>query len=255
VTEKLDHDHGDSRDPAFYEVLAILLDARWLILGVTAVVTVFGVFYAMSLVHIYRADAMVQVEENAPQLPGLMELNQRLNTPASNQAIAEIEILQSRSLAMAVAENHQLDIVVEPRYMPVVGRFLANRHDGPGLSPARFGQDRFAWGGEQVEISRLEVSENAGHSFTLRASGEGRFELLNAARDPILVGRVGEVATSANVTIFVEVLTARPGTEFWVIKRSLAAAGAAVRGGLSVVEKHGWGGMLDLSFGRCSTHY
>lgn len=248
MTEKPDYDHGESRDPAFYEVLAILLDARWLILGIAATVTAFGVFYAMSLVHIYRADAMVQVEENAPQLPGLLELNQRLSGPASNQAIAEIEILQSRSLAMSVAENHQLDIVVLPRYMPVVGQFLANRHNGEGLSPARFGQDRFAWGGEQIEISRLEIADGTTQSFTLRAGEDGRFELLNTSGDPVFVGRVGEVASTANVTIFVESLVARAGTEFTVVKRSLASAGAAVRGGLSVVEKHGWGGMLQLSY-------
>src|SRR5215211_4886189 len=56
------------------ELIGTLLESRWLILAVAAFVTSGGALYALAATPVYRADAMVQVEEKTAALGGLKEL-------------------------------------------------------------------------------------------------------------------------------------------------------------------------------------
>ena len=55
-----------------------LWDGRWLIIGVTALATLFGAVYALLAEPVYRADAMVQVEQKSGGLPGMSEISEML---------------------------------------------------------------------------------------------------------------------------------------------------------------------------------
>src|ERR1700744_4547990 len=63
-------------------MLGTLVDNKWLILVITGFFMVCSVAYALFATPIYQADALVQVEQKVPDLPGLSALSQTLG--ASN---------------------------------------------------------------------------------------------------------------------------------------------------------------------------
>src|SRR3546814_15697907 len=92
---------------------------------------------------------------------------------------AEIEILQSRMILSKVIDALNLEIEAEPDYFPIFGRFIAqHRADLPAPAPAWLGLDRFAWGGEHIEVSRLTVPVDlVGQDFWLLQADPGTCRL------------------------------------------------------------------------------
>ncbi|MGO4776396.1 Wzz/FepE/Etk N-terminal domain-containing protein [Lysobacter sp. 2RAB21] len=76
-------------------LLGTLLDHKSLIVAVTSIGFVLAVAYALLASPVYQANAMVQVESNAPTLPGLTAVTQAL-TDSAPQAVTEIALLSSR---------------------------------------------------------------------------------------------------------------------------------------------------------------
>ncbi|PTA83868.1 tyrosine-protein kinase, partial [Kosakonia sp. H7A] len=56
------------------ELLGVLVDRKWWIIGTTLVFLVLGTAYALLASPIYQAQAMVQVESKMPSIPGLADL-------------------------------------------------------------------------------------------------------------------------------------------------------------------------------------
>ena len=77
-----------------HRLFALLIDAKWLILGTTVLALLLGALYAALATPIYKADALLQVEKKQAGLPGFEELNEALGQESS--AAAEIAILTSR---------------------------------------------------------------------------------------------------------------------------------------------------------------
>src|SRR5512141_409981 len=90
-------------------ILGTLLDHKWLIIAVTGLFTVASVGYALLATPIYRASAIVQVEQKMPGLPGLDDLAQTLGTSTS-QAVTEIALLTSRSVVGQAVHNLGLEV-------------------------------------------------------------------------------------------------------------------------------------------------
>src|SRR5690606_5710652 len=111
-----------------WDLIATLVDARWLIVGVTAVTAVFGLLYALLATPVYRADAMLQIEQDASPFAGLTELSQAMTGEAP--VAGEIEILRSRSVIGGAIEQLNLQTVVAPQRLPLIGGRLARGHDG-----------------------------------------------------------------------------------------------------------------------------
>src|SRR5690554_6299623 len=88
-------DHQDGDDVNLLGLLDIVLEARWLIAGVTAVALFFGALYAFLAQPIYQADSLIQVEQSDGQTSNaLSEMAALFNV--QSPASAEIEILRSR---------------------------------------------------------------------------------------------------------------------------------------------------------------
>ncbi len=105
-------------------LIGVLIENRWLIIGITFAALLFGAFHAFTAVPIYQADGLLQVEEKKSGL-GDLDINALLgggDAPIS----AEIEILRSRSVLGAVVDNLQLDIYAAPD-LSVIGAALARR--------------------------------------------------------------------------------------------------------------------------------
>ena len=95
-------------------LLGTLLDHKWLIIVVTAVFCVLSVAYAILATPIYQANAMVQVEQKVPDLPGLSAITQTLGA-SSSEATTEIAIITSRSVISKAVDKLNLNVVVTDR--------------------------------------------------------------------------------------------------------------------------------------------
>ena len=73
-----------------------LWDAKALIISITFVFAVFGVAYALLATPIYRANAIVQVEEKSPGLPGMSDISEMFGSESA--AVTEIELIKSRTV-------------------------------------------------------------------------------------------------------------------------------------------------------------
>ncbi len=72
----------------------LLVDHRWLIIGTTLIALFLGVAYGLLATPIYKADALLQVEDKKGGVPGFSELNELFTEESS--ADAEIQIIRSR---------------------------------------------------------------------------------------------------------------------------------------------------------------
>lgn len=219
-------------------LLGILLDGKWIIFGATLLLAVIGVSYAILATPIYQANALVQIEEKSGGgLAATGELSEMLG--GTSRAITEIELLKSRSVIGQAVDNLQLTTVVEPNYFPVIGEWVARQYKAPetgGFESAPLGLDSFAWGGEILSVFQLEVPASyLGLPLTLTAKEDDSY-ILSHDGEEILAGKVGEQATQGPFRVQIATLSARPGTEFTITKRSRISAIQTYQGKLEVAE-------------------
>src|SRR3546814_19783154 len=132
-------DQQDRDDVDLLSLLDIVIEARWLIAGITAVVLFFGALYAFLTQPVYQADSLIQVEQNdATTNNALGEMAALFNV--QSPASAEIEILTSRLVVCRAVTNLRLHITARPASLPFVGPWLASRaKDRP--QPGFLGRD------------------------------------------------------------------------------------------------------------------
>ncbi|MFZ6048992.1 polysaccharide biosynthesis tyrosine autokinase [Pseudomonas sp. CR3202] len=245
----------DSHDDDDIDLLALagtLLDAKWLIVGITAFFTVMGVAYAVLTPPVYQANALVQVEEKKGGLAamtGMSEMTEMFG--GTSAAVTEIELLKSRAVLGQAVENLKLDVIVEPHYFPLFGRFLARRFQpepGQELAGPLFGFSGFAWGGEKLDIFQLEVPDSyLGKELTLRAEGNGTFTLLNEDDEALLTGSVGAQIEQDGFKLQVAELRANAGAEFSVIKQRRLTTILQYQEDLGAGERGKESGIIALS--------
>ncbi|HDZ1506764.1 TPA: tyrosine-protein kinase, partial [Klebsiella pneumoniae] len=101
-------------------IIGELIDHRKLIISVTALFTVLALVYALFATPIYKADALVQVEQKQGNAI-LSNLSQML--PNSQPMSApEIALLQSRMILGKTVDDLNLQSKIEPKYFPIFGK-------------------------------------------------------------------------------------------------------------------------------------
>mgnify|MGYP006000247273 CR=1 FL=1 len=73
-----------------------LLDRKYFIILFTGIFAIIGVAVAILSTPIYKATALIQVEESSPSVPGLDDMAGMFES--SSEAVTEIELLKSRSV-------------------------------------------------------------------------------------------------------------------------------------------------------------
>jgi len=235
------------------QLIDILRNGKWLIAAATAAAGAAGFGYASLQTNIYQGDALIQLETQQRSLGGLEEMG---GFPTEGPGVAtQMEVLKSRSLLGRVVDELNLTVQAEPRYLPVIGEALAQRHGGDEPAPPRLGLEHFAWGGESIDVTRLEIGPGLrrdldGDPLILRAGEAGDYTL-HVGEETIAQGEVDELLAleyggQAGVTLFVADLQARPGTEFELGTRSRQAAIRSLRGQLSLSERGSDSGVLEV---------
>ena len=233
-------------EPTLREYLDTVVEGRWLIAIAVALAAFAGAAYAVLATPIYRSDALVQVEDKKATKGLLGDFSSLLGE--TSFADTEIEILRSRAILGQVVREVRLDVFAAPRRFPVVGAALARRHGGQGVASPVLALARYGWGGERIQVDRLEVPEPLlGRKLTLVAHEAGRYSVRGPDGEALLEGEVGKPASGGGVDLFVAELVARPGLEFRVVRSSFEETVANLQEDLKVTEKGKKTGILQLA--------
>jgi tyrosine-protein kinase Etk/Wzc len=230
--------------------LDLLFDNRWLIASIALIVTLLGSAYAFMATPVYEANILVQVEDSASSSKNVLgDLSSVFDLKTA--ATAEMEILRSRFVITRAVNNALLFISVEPKYFPVVGRWVARRNmqlSEPGL----FGAGGYVWGAEKAEVSLFNVPKQfEGAAFELTAT-EGNGYRLSLPNDRGYVsGKVGEAMHKQTdfglIELRVDKLAANPGAKFNMVRAPVLASVEKLQSALSISEKGKQSGIIGVS--------
>lgn len=230
-------------------LLGALIDNKGIIIACTFLFAVVGVAYALLSTPIYRANAMIQIEEKSSGVGSLLGDSELF--PTTSAAVTEIELLKSRQVIGQAVDNLKLTIVAQPKLFPVIGAFMHRRYQPEPEKPvadAFMGFSSYAWGGEKLDIFQLEVpSSYLGEPLVLRAEESGGFTLLNEDGVTLMTGRVGEPIDGHGFKVQVQELVARPGTEFNVVKRGRLSTILGLQRSIGASEKGKDSGIVTVT--------
>jgi tyrosine-protein kinase Etk/Wzc len=234
---------GETRrrpEPTIADHVRTVVEGRWTVAGVAASCLAAAVAYLFLSAPVYESSALVQVEDRPKTIAVLTDLHTMFEDKTPTEG--EIEVIRSRALLGTVVEQLDLQIEAWPRTFPVIGDAIGRRYHGHGPAAPLFGFSRFAWGGEQIKVQRLDVSDDLlDDSMSLVALEGGRYRLSAGGGKLQFEGKVGAVASAVNgerrVSMLVSELSTRPGTQFRVRKRKPADVVDWLQGQLRVIEK------------------
>ena len=263
MTDKLStinqtHDNYQNQDDEeinLRQLLGTLLDSKWLIGTVLVTSVILGLAKALLSAPIYRADAMLQIEESSQPL-GALEPMEAMLGGGQVPVEAEIQIIKSRKVLGKVVKSLNLEIIAQPKFFPVFGKSIARNfklRNKNKISAPLFGYLENAWGGELIKVETFHVPFSfIGEELTLISGKKGLFKLFDENQQLIFEGKVGEQITKkingeeGEFNLFLSLLKARPGTAFTLSRKSHIDAIDDVLESLSVAEKGKLTGIIDL---------
>lgn len=235
----------------FGRYLEILAENKWLIAAVTALALLIGLAYTLLQKPIYEANILVQVEEvdAATKKSYLGDAGALFDvkTPAS----AEIEILRSRKVVGQAVDETRLDIDAQPRYIPLIGRWLA-RHSKRLSEPGLLGMGGYVSGTEKIDVTSFEVPRSLeAKPFKLIARDGGRYQLLSSDGSMPITGTVGTMlranTAAGPLELMVKELSGKPGAEFRLARYSRVVTIEDLQSQLVLAERGRQSGVISAS--------
>ena len=219
------------------EWLADLWEGRYLFLATLAVVTVVGAFFTWQATPLYESESLLQLPEKKAIAsdPSFSKVGGLFNEPAD--ATAEVEILKSDLILGRAVSALDLDLSIQPQFLPVIGRALAR---GQANLP-------------RLTLTTFEIPEQyLGKTFHITARTPGHFLWRGPDSAPLATGQPGEtlvaVQEGENLTLKVGALVAKPGQDFLVVRKPMVVAVAELRANLEVAERGKLTNVIGLTF-------
>ncbi|MCC8391855.1 AAA family ATPase [Paraburkholderia sp. MMS20-SJTR3] len=243
-----DSRNNNSEHPpaGFANYLDALYDNRKLIAITTAVALALGVGYTIFSQPVYRADILVQVEENAntssKSVLGDVSAMFDVKTATSGEA----QVIGSRMVVGRAVDKLNLAIEATPRYYPLFGSWLA-RHSESLSTPGPHG---YVYGSESISVSKFDVPEELfDKTFVLRMGEGSSYELQYGKLR--LDGTIGQPLTATTnygpITLLVDKIAAHPGATFELRRQSTLTTTEKLRHDLSIAEKGKESDILGVS--------
>ncbi|MDQ9129373.1 tyrosine-protein kinase Wzc [Serratia fonticola] len=208
-----------------------ILDNRWFILAMIALFAAIGSLYAIIASPVYRADALVQVEQSSGS--NLLNNLSEMLPNSQPQSGPEIEIIKSRMVLGKAVQDLDLDTIIERKYFPIFGKGIA-RLQGD-RKPA-------------LAVSRFNVPANLlGEQLKLVVVDKENYQLF-VNSDMAIDGKVGQLLKDSDLTLLVSEMVAPAGTEFTIRKIPELYAINGLLSKLNVDIKGKDTGIIALSF-------
>lgn len=228
----------------------IIIDNRWLVATVTALAMTIGGGYAFLARPVYEANMLMQVEDSAGSAKSFLGEAASLfdvKTPAA----AEMEIIRSRMIVGQAVDNTLLYIDARPRYLPILGNWMAQR--APGLSdPGFLGFTGYVSGTEKIAVTAFNVPRAfQGTRFRLTAEAGGKYSLSHPELPGNFSGNVGtpmvRSTPAGTVSLLVTTLEGKPGAEFELVRRSRLSTVESLQANLKLAEKGRQSGVINAT--------
>lgn len=210
-------------------VVSLAVENRKLIALIVFTCVLFGTMYSFLRRPIFRADMLVQVDDNVASTTPPSASSSLMATIApllnmTSTADSETQLLSSRMVVSKAVDKMHLYIDAEPHYFPLIGRIIAEHN--PDLStPGLFGLGGYTWGAESVDVDVFDVPHKMeGKSFWLKLLPNNRFELSGRKLDESVQGTVGQLLQFSTplgpIKLHVNKLVGMPGAEFELVRNS-----------------------------------
>ena len=232
------------------ELLDVVIEQRWLIAAVTAVALALGGAYAYMATPVFEANSLIQVEDSKGGGINSMLGDMGSMFDIKSPATAEIEILRSRLVVGQAVANLQLDLTVTPKYVPLVGRWLARRATEPS-SPGLLGMSGYVSGTEALQVGNFEVdSALEGERFSVVLAAQG-YELLSPDGDSLGKGLLKKPLSfkfeGHSGSLLVATAVGQPGAEFYVSRASRLGTTERLQASMKIVEQGKQSGVINVS--------
>ncbi|OZI23303.1 tyrosine protein kinase [Bordetella genomosp. 9] len=236
---------GTPPDTPMMSYVDVLLANRFMIIVLTVLATLIGVAYYMVKAPVYQSDIAVQVEEELPSGQRTSTLSDVSSIFDIKQAASgEMEILRSRMVVGHAVDYYQLYVHATPDYFPVIGRWLAKRHESFAL-PASITDaipGGWAWGGERIQVNRIDVPDDLiGKKLHVITLGGGAYELVDPVHDRRFEGRVGQLerfeVPGGAIEVQIDALQGRPETSFTIVRNSRLEAIESLQTRMNIFER------------------
>ncbi|MFU0853608.1 tyrosine-protein kinase Wzc [Kluyvera cryocrescens] len=211
-------------------LVGTVIEAKWWVLGITAVFAAAAIIYTLFATPIYSADALVRIEQN--QGSALVQDISNALTSKPPASEAEIQMITSRLVLGKTVDDLDLDIAVSKNTFPILGT----------------GWERLM--GRQNETVKVTTFNRpaamADSTFTLEVLSPTSYRLSND--DGFSVeGKVGEVVNKGGVSLMVAGIAAHDGASFTLTKYSTLGMINTLQNSLSVTEDGKDSGVLTLN--------
>lgn len=211
-------------------LVGTVIEAKWWVVGITALFAAAAIVYAIFATPIYSADALVRIEQN--QGSALVQDISNALTSKPPASEAEIQMITSRLVLGKTVDDLDLDIAVSKNTFPILGA----------------GWDRLM--GRQNQTVKVTTFERpasmADSTFTLDVLSPTTFRFSNDSGFSV-DGKVGEPVNKGGVSLMVAGIAADGGASFTVTKYSTLGMINTLQNSLSVTEDGKDSGVLTLT--------
>jgi len=232
------YDGSEAKMPSVspYEIdIRVYLDAlsegKYKILLIGLSVTVLTILYLLIATPTYSSNVLLQFMDKGSNSEVLGEISDALAT-RNSVVDAEVEIIKSRRILGSAIEQLRLDVIIEPKTFPLIGKYLLKKRmksqGEPAQLPSRWGGGKQRWGDSEIAIESLAVGSGyIDKKLTLVSVGDGKYKLLGPDGSLLLEGETGkqlvvgksrskEELTATGVDILISALDVEPGAEFYL---------------------------------------
>ncbi|KGR37156.1 tyrosine kinase [Vibrio campbellii] len=215
------------------KLFGILIDAKWFIVGITLLFATIGIAVALLSTPIYKADALIQIEQKSSGGISAMVGDMGDLFAAESSATTEIEIIKSRMILGDTVDKFNLTTIATPEYFPFVGKGLARIN----------GTQNY------ISVSSFEIPRTAQgfrHHLVVSDAEKGTFDLMIEDKI-VLSGVVGQTIEMNGYHIKVRELVAQNEDSFSIGKISKLDAINRLASQLSISERGAKTGIVSLS--------
>lgn len=215
------------------KLFGILIDAKWFIIGITLLFATIGIAVALLSTPIYKADALIQIEQKSSGGISAMVGDMGDLFTAESSATTEIEIIKSRMILGDTVDKFNLTTIAAPNYLAFVGK---------GLARINRKQD-------YISVSTFEIPRTAQglkHELLVTDAEKGTFDLM--VEDQVMLsGVVGQTIEMNGYRLKIRELVAQNEDTFSISKISKLDAINRLASQLAISERGAKTGIVSLS--------
>lgn len=190
------HDN-ESKEFDLNRLFGALLDHYKLVASITVTITILAAIYALLATPIYKADALIQVEQK--QGNAILDSISQILPETQPQSQPEIALLQSRMILGDTIDDLNLQADISEKHFPIFGR---------GISRL-MGEEN-----QSIKVSKLFIPKHGSviPEATLTVIDKMHYTISVDSYD--FNGQVGVLVDEPQVSILVDKIDAKPGTRF-----------------------------------------